>query len=539
MVAAADGREAAEIPDGVVDLVAKSLITAETAGGVRYRLLGATRAYGLEKLAASGERPAVARRHARYCQTLFEAAETEWETRPAGEWLDAYAPQIGNLRLALDWAFSSEGDAATGVALTAAAVPLWFQLSLLDECLSRVQQALAQPDAGDRAAGRRRMQLQAALGFPRLHAVSSLPSGAAAWNAALQLAEYLDDTDYRLRALWALWVDRTNSGEPRAALEVAERFCAIADTAPEPADRRIGERMQARSLYLLGDLAEARVRVERMLDTYVPPLSRSHLARFQYDQRVTARITLTRVLWLQGLPEQALRLGSRNIDQALALNHTPTLTHALADGAAPVALMAGDFDAGRRFTALLVQRTEDHALDVWRAYARCYEGELAIAAGEVDAGVAQLRDTIGQLRDAGFLLYLTDFLGALANGLMRLGLLPDAVATLDEALSQCERTGEAWRTPELHRQRGEILALQADATAAEAALRDALTLAGKQGALAWELRAATTLASLWADQGRLREALALLTPVHARFSEGFDLMDLKRSAALIARLSAI
>ncbi|MEJ0065603.1 MAG: winged helix-turn-helix domain-containing protein [Caulobacteraceae bacterium] len=535
---AAERQEASEIPVGVADLAAKSLVTAETSGGlVRYRLLGATRAYCFEKLAADGELSAAARRHARYCQTLFESAEAEWETRPANEWLEAYAPQIGNLRAALDWAFSPQGDPAIGVALTAAAVPLWFQLSLLDECLSRVQQALAELDRGVRADGRRRMQLQAALGFPRLHAMSSLPSGAVAWNATLALAEELDDGDYQLRALWALWVDRTNGGEPREALGIADRYCALADAASEPADRRIGDRMRARSLYLLGDLGGARTHVERMLDTYVPPLRRSHLARFQYDQRVTARITLTRVLWLQGFPEQALRLGSSNIEQALALNHTPTLTHALADGAAPVALMAGDFGAARRFTALLVQRTEDHALDVWRAYARCYEGELAIEAGDADAGVVQLRAAIAELRDAGFTLYQTAFLGALANGLLRLGRPVDAMSALDEALAQCERTGEAWRLAELQRQRGEVLLNQGDVVAAEMALQAALALARSQGAVAWELRAAETLASLRADQGRQGEALTLIAPIHARFTEGFDLPDLRQSATLIARLS--
>jgi predicted ATPase len=463
-------------------------------------------------------------------------AETAWETRPSADWLAEYAPQIGNLRAALDWAFSDDGDAGIGVALTAAAVPLWLQLSLVDECLTRVRYALSALDGGVDAGERRRMQLQAALGWPQLNAVSGLSSGAAAWSATLAMAEELHDADYQLRALWALWVDRTNSGEPRVSLEIADRFCALADGAPEPADRRIGDRMRGRSLYLLGDLADARSQVEHMLDHYVPPLRRSHLARFQYDQRVTARITLTRVLWLQGFPDQALSLGARNIEQARALNHTPTLTHALADGAAPVALMAGDYDAAHRFTRLLIERTEDHALDVWRAYALCYEGELAIHAGEIEGGVRQLRTAIGQLRDAGFLLYQTAFMGALADGLMRQGRTAEALDVLDEALVQCGRTGEAWRVAELHRQRGEVLLRVGEATSAEAALQASLDLARAQGAVAWELRAATTLASLWNDQGRSHDAFALLEPVHGRFSEGFALPDLRRSAALLAML---
>jgi predicted ATPase len=155
----------------------------------------------------------------------------------------------------------------------------------------------------------------------------------------------------------------------------------------------------------------------------------------------------------------------------------------------------------------------------------------------VDIGVGQLRTAIGQLRDAGFLLYQTAFLGALADGLARLGRSAEALATLDEAFAQCERTGEAWRLAELHRQRGEILWSDGEPEAAEASLQAALALARTQGALAWELRAATSLATVWADRGRSREASTLLAPVHDRFTEGFQLPDLRRSAALIARLS--
>lgn len=122
---------------------------AEAAGaGVRFRLLDTTRAYATEKFAESGEREAVAHRHAEYYRDVFEQAETEWQTRPAKEWLADYAPKIDNLRAALEWAFSPGGEPSVAVALTAAAVPLWTQLSLLEECLGRVQRALAALGAG-------------------------------------------------------------------------------------------------------------------------------------------------------------------------------------------------------------------------------------------------------------------------------------------------------------------------------------------------------------------------------------------------------
>jgi predicted ATPase/DNA-binding winged helix-turn-helix (wHTH) protein len=119
----------------IANLVSKSLIVADIGGAItRYRLLETTRTYALEKLKANGEFERFTRRHAEYYRDLFKHAETEWETRPAIEWLAVYGREVDNVRAALDWAFSPNGDSAIGVGLTTASVPLWFQLALLDEC---------------------------------------------------------------------------------------------------------------------------------------------------------------------------------------------------------------------------------------------------------------------------------------------------------------------------------------------------------------------------------------------------------------------
>jgi predicted ATPase len=138
-----------EVVEGLANLAAKSLVAAEVDGRVaRYRLLDTTLAYAVEKLDESGERERIARCHAGYYRDVFERAEAEWETRPTAEWAADYGPHIDDVRAALDWVFSPGGDASIGVGLTAAAVPLWMHLSLLDECRSRAEQALASLDAG-------------------------------------------------------------------------------------------------------------------------------------------------------------------------------------------------------------------------------------------------------------------------------------------------------------------------------------------------------------------------------------------------------
>jgi predicted ATPase/DNA-binding winged helix-turn-helix (wHTH) protein len=137
-VAASPELSVPDVIEGLLGLVAKSLVVAEGEGAVaRYRLLDTTRAYALEKLGESGERQQLGRRHAEYYRELFERAEAELEARPAAEWVADYGRQIDNARAALDWAFAPAGDASIGVALATTAVPLWMHLSLMDECRSR------------------------------------------------------------------------------------------------------------------------------------------------------------------------------------------------------------------------------------------------------------------------------------------------------------------------------------------------------------------------------------------------------------------
>ena len=72
----------------------------------------------------------------------------------------------------------------------------------------------------------------------------------------------------------------------------------------------------------------------------------------------------------------------------------------------------------------------------------------------------------------------------------------------------------------------------------EASLRMAIDVAQSQGAKGLELRAATSLARLWRDQGKPQQARELLAPVYGWFTEGFDTLDLKEAKALLEELAA-
>jgi predicted ATPase len=147
------------------DLVAKSLVAADVSGAKpRFRLLETIRAYAIEKRDESGEGQPIAQHHANYYRYLFQRAEGDATARPSIEWLADYGEEIDNLRAALDWAFSPvDGDISIGIALTAAAAPLWMYLSLIDEWRFRVTQALTALGKAASADDRLEMKLQAAL----------------------------------------------------------------------------------------------------------------------------------------------------------------------------------------------------------------------------------------------------------------------------------------------------------------------------------------------------------------------------------------
>jgi predicted ATPase len=535
-VAAQAGISAADVVDCVVNLVAKSLLTASVAGAVaQYRSLETTRAYALEKLTDSGELGPLARRHAEYHRDVFETAAAEWETRPTTEWLAAYGGRLDNVRAALHWAFSTTGDAAVGVALTVGAIPLWTHLSLMEECRERVERALAGLGPEEARNTRSGMQLYAALGLALMYTKGAAPETRGALTHALEIAESLNDTDYQLRALWGICIDRLNNGIFREALAFAEQFCSVAQRSPDPVDLPIGDRMMGLSLHYLGDQTNARRHFERMLSRYVAPVRRSHIIRFQFDQRVTAHVALAAVLWLQGYPDQAMRAVETNIEEALALHHALSLCNALAK-ACPVALLNGDLDAAERFVAMLLDHASRNALASWQAEGRCFQCVLQIKRGDVANGAHALRTVLEDLRGFNFSLRYTALLGDLAEALGHTGATARGLETVEEALARADRNEERWCMAELLRVKGELLLLDgtADArAAAEDCFQQGLDWARRQDVLSWELRCATSLARLRQEQGRTGDARKLLAPVYEKFTEGFGTADLLAANALL------
>ncbi len=462
--------------------MSKSLLVADTHYGEPvYRLLDTTRLYASEKLADAGEFSVVMSSFSEHLTALLEAAEEEIYSVSMDEWSQDFAQQVPGLRAALDWGFGKSGDILRGVRLTVAALPLFFRLSLLDECLVAVTKALGHLDVRPDLDERSRMKLYPALGWPQMRSTDGSKHGIAAWTTALHIAEKLGDIDYQLRAIWALWVDAINRGEPRPALELVDRYLAAAPSAPDWADVIIGRRMHGATLHWLGRHAEAADELRMMLADYETVPDGRHSVRFQFDQRVTARIILARCLWVLGEEEAALREIAETLSQALDIRHHLSLSNVLAEAACPIALLSGRNELAAEYIQLLREHTKALSLDVWNAYADCFEAELQLRAGKPSECLTQIRSSMGVLVGAGFTLFQTIFQTTEAKALAASGCLDEALVVINSALGRCASSGERWCLPELHRVKGQIeaqtagggpSALAAFETALESALID-------------------------------------------------------------------
>jgi predicted ATPase len=160
--------------------------------------------------------------------------------------------------------------------------------------------------------------------------------------------------------------------------------------------------------------------------------------------------------------------------------------------------------------------------------------------GKVADAVPMMASGIGIWRDTGGTLLLPGYLANLAAAYAQLGQVDDASRCIHEAMTAVETSKERWCEAEISRVAGDIAlkSQRADSAQAEAYFERALTVARRQQAKSWELRAAMSMARLWRDQGKAQQARELLASVYGWFTEGFETLDLKEAKALLGELRA-
>jgi predicted ATPase len=161
--------------------------------------------------------------------------------------------------------------------------------------------------------------------------------------------------------------------------------------------------------------------------------------------------------------------------------------------------------------------------------------------GHGEAGLAQIREGLARHREIGAAVLVPADLALMAEVHQTLGRPAEGLSAVTEALMVAQQSGHHYWEAELQRLTGE-LTLRAgaspgrDVAHAESSFLRAIEIARRQRAKSLELRAAASLSRLWADQGKVREAHALLADVHAWFTEGFETADLREATSLLEEL---
>ena len=539
------GVDTAAVVNGIANLVAKSLVVMDKGDAPqRWRLLETIRAYAMEKLDQHGEAAHAAKLHAAYFRDFAAPAAGNSPWRVSRHQIAAGVREIDNVRAALDWAFSPQGDAAIGVDLTAFYVPIWLHTSLAAECRERCERALSEPAGdGDAAGARRRVLLQAALGSALVDAIGPQEQTKTALTDAIHAAGRLNDLDTQAVALFRLAPILEFRGEYGEAWAAAEHLARIATQSNDPDIRGAADRTMGMMLLGSGRLHEARTCFERILQSPAPPQSQRRFYWYYLGNRAVTRAMLARTLCLRGLVQDAQHEADTSLAELRDTNSQLSVCRVIAFGVSRVTLMTGDPAAAEHAIALLNQAARLANAPFWQIEGRFLEGKRMIEQYDFATGAQMLRDAFDDCRQIGWHVSQPEFKAALAEAFLGLRAFDEALETVDDALAGIgpRENGQWWYVPELLRIKGEILLLQ-QPNGSQSAAEDLFTQAGRisheQGALFWELRAALSLARLRVQQGRPDAARQLLAPVHEQFPEGLSTADLRAARTMFETLES-
>ena len=276
----------------------------------------------------------------------------------------------------------------------------------------------------------------------------------------------------------------------------------------------------------------------RVREEYDPALHRPLATRFGQDVGVAILSFRPFALWMLGCPGTALAEAARPFNAAREMGHAPTLLFALFSGTL-ARICSRDYAAANAQIDECIALAEEKGAAYFKMFAVPQRGCVLALTGKASAAVEMISAGMAGCQATGATVWSTSFLAYLALAYADLGKFDDARRCVGETMTSVEATKERWFEAEANRIAGEIArrAPEPDTMKAQEYFQRALLVARAQQAKSWELRAAMSLARLWRDQGKVKEARELLAPVYDWFTEGFDTRDLKEAKALLAEFA--
>jgi tetratricopeptide (TPR) repeat protein len=353
---------------------------------------------------------------------------------------------------------------------------------------------------------------------------------------ALELAIGLKDVRGEVSAYLALWGYAVRTPYYQEALDIAEKCVETARKIDDPGQKSLAEWMLGVTKHRLGRHAEARQHLQHSLYTDTETSRNAQLRQVGYDRRTDTLATLSNVLWLQGLPKQAERMGARAIETAATLGFPVPISVAKAWTSLNKYLSGLGIDAIEDDALELAEHGRSHSAGGYQGIGICILGLCQARRGQYDDAPMLVNEGLKLLAEGQYGIFHSGFRTEFIVAAIHAERYTDAstwMATLDAE----DPTPEHWWTPEILRAKG-ALALQVDkdAAKAESLFGQSIALARKQGALAWELRATLALSELRASRGRSQDALAPLSAICDRFTEGVEMADLSKAEQLLGGL---
>jgi predicted ATPase len=358
------------------------------------------------------------------------------------------------------------------------------------------------------------------------------------YRYARQLCQHLEDP-YQLfpvlRGLYGYY-------HVRAALQTAhglgEQLLTLAQQVQDGGMLPAAHRALGATLHLLGAVAAAHTHYAQGIALYDLQQHRAYAFLYGEDAGVVCGSHDAWALWHLGYPDQGLTRSQEAVTLARQVAHPFSLSFVLSF-AATLHQFRREVRATQEYAEAAIRLATEQGFSFWMAFGSILRGWALARQGQAQKGIEQLHQGMMARRATGAELGRTYWLALLAEAHGTMGQPKAGLNALAEALTQAERTGERWYESELYRLKGALLLQQSSDHHAEAenCFHHALDIARTQQAKSFELRAATSLARLWQQQGNRQEARDLLAPVYNWFTEGFDTLDLQDAKALLDELA--
>jgi TOMM system kinase/cyclase fusion protein len=365
------------------------------------------------------------------------------------------------------------------------------------------------------------------------------PSVGSAHARARALCESLGASTQLFPVLWGLGAYYAVRADLRSAIEMGESALAVAEAQGDPA-LLVPARLLAGGTQLwLGNLDEARTHLVHGTQLYDADKHGDLAAIYSYDPGIAIHSYLALTQWFLGYPEQAIGSARAAAELATARDHCHTSIHTLVRST-QLHLLRRDGAAARGQAEHIISLSGEKGFLLWKAMGTFLRGWALSELGQVEPGIADMRDGIDGWAGTGADVHRPWFSTVLAEAYLRAGRADEGIAVVDEALGYCRSTQDCLYEAEAHRIKGELLLLAragADGEAqADECLTRALDTARAQNARMLGLRAATSAARHWKQRGKTEDARRVLGPVYASFDQGLDTRDLVNAHEVLQAL---